>query len=232
MKKIFDFVIIGAGIAGLITAFRLKNFNTLLIDKKGILEGASSAAGAFLFPKVGFDTLYTRYINNSLLEALNFYKELGINTNTKGVLILPRNEKDLEKFKKYEKEIRLPFKKINDGFFFDIGSVVEVDEIREKIKVNFEKIEAKNIKYQNNVWIINKEIKTKNIILATGYEELIDIPYIKIRPIWGERIELNGEWKMENGELKIYYHKNSSLAFFINSFASSKFSLQFRQFLL
>jgi len=214
--KVFDFVVIGAGIAGLITAFRLKNYYTLLIDKKGILQGASSAAGAFLFPKVGFDTTYTRYINNSIIEAINFYKSLGINTHTKGVLVLPRNEKDYEKFKKYEKEIKLPFKKMNDGFFFGIGSLVEVDEIREKIKVNFEKIKAENIEYKNNVWIINKEIKTKNVILATGYEKLIDIPYIKIRPIWGERIELNEKCKMENEKLNIYYHKNCSLAFLNN----------------
>lgn len=103
MMKVFDFVVIGAGIAGLLSAYRLKEFNTLLIDKKGLLEGASGAAGAFLFPKIGFDTSYTRYINDSIVEAIDFYKQLGINTNTKGVLLLPRDEKDFEKFKKYEK---------------------------------------------------------------------------------------------------------------------------------
>jgi tRNA 5-methylaminomethyl-2-thiouridine biosynthesis bifunctional protein len=99
MKKVFDFVVIGAGIAGLLSAYRLKEFNTLLIDKKGILEGASSAAGAFLFPKIGIDSLYTRFINDSIIEAIEFYKKEGINTHTKGVLLLPRDKKDIEKFK-------------------------------------------------------------------------------------------------------------------------------------
>ena len=109
--KPFDFIIIGGGIAGLLTAYFLRDFKTILIDENGILEGASKAAGAFLFPKVGFDTAYTRFINNGIVNALNFYQSLGVDTNKKGVLILPRDEKDIEKFKKYEKEIKLPFKK-------------------------------------------------------------------------------------------------------------------------
>jgi tRNA 5-methylaminomethyl-2-thiouridine biosynthesis bifunctional protein len=217
--KVFDFVIIGAGIAGILTAFRLKEFNTLLLDKNGLLEGASGAAGAFLFPKIGLDTSYTRYINDSIIEAIKFYKTQGIDTHTKGVLLLPRDERDVEKFKTYEKEIKLPFKKINGGFFFDIGSLIEIDEVREKIKVNFKQLKAKKIEFKNNVWIINEEIKTKNIILATGYENLIDIPYIKIRPVWGERIELKSEkLKVKNEKLDIYYHKNCSLAFVNNKF--------------
>ncbi|GAX86920.1 conserved hypothetical protein [Lebetimonas natsushimae] len=216
--KVFDFVVIGAGIAGFLSAYRLKEFNTLLIDKKGILEGASGAAGAFLFPKIGFDSSYTRYINNSIIEALKFYKNLDIDTHTKGVLLLPRDDRDIEKFKQYEKEIRLPFKKLNGGFFFDIGSIVEVDEVRKKIKVNFKQIEVKKIEFKDDIWIINDEIKTKNVILATGYEKIVDIPYINIRPVWGERIELNGKSKTDNEKLDIYYHKNCSLAFVNNKF--------------
>ena len=204
--KHFDFVVIGGGIAGLLSAYRLKEFNTLLIDKEDILSKASGAAGAFLFPKVGFDTAYTRFINDAILKSIDFYKKLGINTHTKGVLILPRDNRDIEKFKKYEKEIRLPFKKMDGGFFFDMGSVVDPAEVREKIRVNFKKLEAKNITQKENYWVINDEIKTKNIILATGASEVINIPYIKIRPVWGERIEIKSDLK-----LPFYYHKNCSL---------------------
>jgi tRNA 5-methylaminomethyl-2-thiouridine biosynthesis bifunctional protein len=216
--KVFDFVIIGGGIAGLLSAYRLKEFNTILLDKKGILQGASGAAGAFLFPKVGFNTLYTEFINNSIIEAIKFYKSLGVNTHTKGVLILPRDEKDIEKFKKYEKEIKIPFEKRDKGFFFDIGSLIEVNELRERIDVNFRNLEVKNIKFKNNVWVINEEIKSKNIILATGYEKLIEIEYIKIRPIWGERIELQNNKLKSSKKLDIYYHKNCSLAFVNDKF--------------
>jgi len=204
--KHFDFVVIGGGIAGLLSAYRLKEFNTLLIDKEDIISKASGAAGAFLFPKVGFDTAYTRFINDAILKSIDFYKKLGINTHTKGVLILPRDKRDIEKFKKYEKEIRLPFKKMDGGFFFDMGSVVDPAEVREKIRVNFKKLEARKITQKENYWVINDEIKTKNIILATGAGEVINIPYIKIRAVWGERIEIKSDLK-----LLFYYHKNCSL---------------------
>ena len=204
--KPFDFIIIGGGIAGLLTAYFLRYFKTILIDENGILEGASKAAGAFLFPKVGFDTAYTRFINNGIVNALNFYQNLGVDTNKKGVLILPRDEKDIEKFKKYEKEIKLPFKKIDNGFYFKDGGVIEVEEVKEKIKIDYEIKKVYTI-YKEDFWIVNG-YKTKNIILATGIKNLIDIPYIKIRPIWGERIEGESEYK----ELKYHFHKNCSLS--------------------
>jgi len=206
--KSFDFVVIGGGIAGLLTAYELREYNTLLIDKKGILNSASGAAGAFLFPKVGFNTKYTQFINDGIIKAVDFYKNLGINTNTKGVLILPRDEKDIEKFKQYESEITLPFEKRKDGFFFKIGSVINPEEVKEKIKVTYEVFEVKSL-IKNKNWIINDEIEAKNVILASGYEKIIDIPYIKIRGVWGERIEAEN-YKIE-GDLSIYYHKNCSV---------------------
>jgi len=210
--KVFDFIVMGGGIAGLLTAYRLKEYNTLLVDEKGILQGASSAAGAFLFPKIGIKTSYTEYINSSIIEAIKFYKNHNINTNTKGVLLLPRDEKDIEKFKNYENEITIPFKKMDGGFFFDIGSLIEVDEVRKKLKVNFQQLNVKSLEYKNGVWIINNNLKSKNIILATGHKNIIDIPYINIRPIWGERIEINADNKLD-----IYYHKNCSVAYVNNS---------------
>jgi len=207
--RVFDFVVIGGGIAGLLSAYFLKDHDTLLIDKKGLLEGASGAAGAFLFPKVGLNTPYTRFINRAIVDSVSFYRSLGIGTNTKGVLILPRDERDLEKFKKYEKEITLPFEKKDGGFFFDIGSVIDPGEVREKIKVNFEKLEVKSLE-KKDYWVINGEIFAKNVILATGHEEIIDIPYIKIRPIWGERIEIKSEIKAKYD----LFHKNCSVGIF------------------
>jgi glycine/D-amino acid oxidase-like deaminating enzyme len=206
--KCFDFVVIGGGIAGLLAAYELKEFNTLLIEKKAILGGASGAAGAFLFPKVGYATKYTKFINNAIVEAIDYYKNLGINTNTKGVLILPRDERDIKKFKKYENEITLPFEKRDGGFFFEIGSVIDPKEVKEKVEINYEILEVKTLKKDKN-WIINQEIEAKNVILASGHENIIDIPYIKIRPVWGERIE--AEKYEVVGNLDIYYHKNCSV---------------------
>jgi len=217
--KHFDFIVVGGGIAGLLTAYELREFKTLLIDENGVLtSSASAAAGAFLFPKVGFDTSYTRFINDAIISALEFYKSVGIDTHKIGVTLLPRDERDIEKFKRYEKEIRLPFEKKYGGFFFKDGGVVFPEEVREKIKVDFESQKVNSLYREGEYWKVN-EYKTKNVILATGHKSLIDIPYINIRPIWGERIEgngkINGKWKMENGEIKeklpCHFHKNCSL---------------------
>ena len=206
--KHFDFIVIGAGIAGLLSAYMLRDYKILLIDKKGILEGASAAAGAFLFPKISKKSTYTDFINKAILKSFEFYESLGIDTHKKGVLLLPRDKKDIEKFKEYEKYIKLPFEKKDGGFFFKDGGFIEVDEVREKIKVSFLKEEVSELKKEGEFWRVN-DILAKNVILATGYENLLDIPYIKIRAVWGERIEINGKWQ---GNFDIYYHKNCSVA--------------------
>jgi len=206
--KHFDFIVIGAGIAGLLSAYMLRDYKILLIDKKGILEGASAAAGAFLFPKISKKSTYTDFINKAILKSFEFYESLGIDTHKKGVLLLPRDKKDIEKFKEYEKYIKLPFEKRDGGFFFKDGGFIEVDEVREKIKVPFLKEEVSELKKEGEFWRVN-DILAKNVILATGYENLLDIPYIKIRAVWGERIEINGKWQ---GNFDIYYHKNCSVA--------------------
>jgi len=205
--RVFDFIIIGAGIAGSLSAYFLKEYDILVIDKKEPISSASAAAGAFLFPKVGYDTPYTRFINDGIVKSVEFYKSLGINTHQKGVLILPRDERDYEKFKKYESHIKLPFEKRNGGFFFEIGSVINPQEVKEKITYPFVTEEVTGL-YKDKYWVVNGKYAAKNVILATGYESLIDIEYIKIRPIWGERIEIKGEWK---GDCSIYYHKNCSV---------------------
>ncbi len=201
--KHFDFIIIGGGIAGLLTAYELREYNTLLIDENGVLtSGASAAAGAFLFPKVGFNTTYTEFINNAIISALRFFKSVGVDTHNFGVTILPRDERDIEKFKRYEKDISLPYEKRNGGFFFKDGGVVFPQDVKEKINIDYEIKKIDNIHKNGDYWRVG-EYKTKNVILATGHKTLIDIPYINIRAVWGERIEGKGELRMENGELRI-----------------------------
>jgi tRNA 5-methylaminomethyl-2-thiouridine biosynthesis bifunctional protein len=99
----------------------------------------------------------------------------------------------------YEKE---------SGFFFKDGGVLDSQKVCEKLteNVKFKQIEITSIKKEKN-FILNDSIHAKNIILATGWENVIDIPYIKIRPVWGERIEIKTSLSTKH-----HYHKNCSVS--------------------
>jgi tRNA 5-methylaminomethyl-2-thiouridine biosynthesis bifunctional protein len=206
--ELYDYVIVGAGAAGCSIAHFLQDKKVLIVDKAGICQKASNAAGAFLFPKVGFNTKYTKFVNDALLFAFKFYEKLGIELNKKGVLILPRDEKDIAKFQKYKKTFTLPYIEKEGGFFFESGGVIDSEKTCKKLieNVEFKQIEITSIKKEEN-FILNDSIKTKNLILATGWENIIDIPYIKIRPVWGERIEIKTSLSTKH-----HYHKNCSVS--------------------
>jgi glycine/D-amino acid oxidase-like deaminating enzyme len=206
--EIYDYIIVGAGIAGCSIAHFLQDKKVLIVDKAGLCQKASNAAGAFLFPKVGFNTKYTKFVNDALLYSFDFYETLKINTNKSGVLILPRDEKDIPKFQEYKKTFTLPYEEKKGGFFFESGGAIESQKTCEKLieNVEFKQIEITSIKKEKN-FILNNSIETKNLILATGWEEIINIPYIKIRPVWGERIEIKTSLSTKH-----HYHKNCSVS--------------------
>ena len=55
MKKQYDFFILGAGLAGILLAYRLalSNKKVIIIDAKGVAEGASSTPLALANPATG-----------------------------------------------------------------------------------------------------------------------------------------------------------------------------------
>jgi glycine/D-amino acid oxidase-like deaminating enzyme len=103
------------------------------------------------------------------------------------------------------------FKKDNDGYFFPIGSVVNSYGICKSMIENIQTMfnyEVTSLEYQDDFWIINKELKTKNIILTTGYEtKLLDEFYFNIRAVWGRRIDIETSTKVDYN-----YHKACSVS--------------------
>jgi hypothetical protein len=143
-KKEFDYVVVGAGIAGCSLAYFLSKYSqsVLLIDKnEDVAFGASGAAGAFLSPLLGKPNKFTDLITKALVFSTNFYKVNfpQLITNC-GTCRIPKNQEDEDKFQTYIPFMDFEYEKYEDGYFFNIGSVVKSYEICKNLSQNVEKL--------------------------------------------------------------------------------------------
>lgn len=215
MIKEFDYVIVGAGIAGCSLAHFLSKHSksVLLIDKnEDVAFGASGAAGAFLSPLLGKPNKFKDLITKSLNFSVNYYKEYFNEEITNcGTCRIPKNNEDREKFLSYIPHMDFEFEECEDGYLFPIGAVVNPYEICKKLSKNTEKLfnyEVFKINQENSIWTINDEIKTKKLFLTTGADiSLINEKYFDIRAVWGQKIDI-----LSSTSVDINYHKECSLS--------------------
>ncbi len=215
MYKEFDYIIIGAGIAGCSTSYFLSKYSRsiLLLDRNcDIAQGASGAAGAFLSPLLGKKNNFKKLVSNALKFSTSFYKEnIPKEINNCGVVRIPKNNEDLEKFKSYEEYMDFSYKKYEDGYLFKIGSQVNAYNICAFLTKGIEKkfnYEVLRIEKIDDYWIINNEFKVKRLILTTGADiSLIEEEYFNIRVVWGQKIDIYSTTCID-----INYHKECSLS--------------------
>lgn len=211
----YDYIIVGAGICGCSVAYELSQYNKniLLVDRcSDVAQGASGAAGAFLSPLLGKPNLFKDLVTTSLKYSTQFYqKNFQTEIDTCGTTRIPKNSSEEEKFQSYIPYMDFDFTKDKDGYFFEIGSVVDSFALCKNMTKNVQtkfNYEVENLEYQDDFWIINDELKAKNIILTTGYEiNLIDEFYINIRAVWGRRIDIETSTKVPYN-----YHKACSVS--------------------
>jgi len=198
----FDFAIVGAGIAGSCTAYELKKrgFKVVVYDK-GERFCASLAAGAFISPMIGKPNPFKELTNRAFVYSTKLYQKiLDTHYIQKGVLRLPKNEQDEEKFKEYEKYIEFEFIKKNGGFFFPQAGIARANILIPKLLKDIP------VFYQNISSL--EKIDAKNIVLATGvFDSLYNLPYKITRGVWGERITIKSDTVLEHA-----YHKNVSIS--------------------
>ena len=106
MSKIYDTIIIGAGIAGATAAYTLtqENQKVIVLDKNGIATGGSGAAGAFVSPKIGKGSALQTLTNEAFEYAKDFYlSTCPEHFHQTGVIRIPKDEVDAQKFGEYEK---------------------------------------------------------------------------------------------------------------------------------
>lgn len=214
-QKEFDYVIVGAGITGCSTAYFLSKYSKsiLLIDKnEKVAFGASGAAGAFLSPLLGKPNKFKDLITKALSFSTSFYKEINSTSFlNNGVCRIPKNNEDRKKFESYKPYMDFEYKILDDGYFFDIGSWINPAEICNLLCSNIDKklnYNISSISKEAELWILNDEIKTKNLILCTGANtKLIEEKYFDIRAIWGQKIDI-----LTSTCVNVNYHKECSVS--------------------
>lgn len=205
MSKVYDTIIIGAGIAGATTAYTLtkKGQNVLVLDKVGIASGGSGAAGAFVSPKIGKGSSLQTLTNASFSFAKDFYRSTSPNFfHQTGVIRIPKDEDDAQKFSsyetfndnKYETYTQEQLQKLGinshfESFNFPEAGVCDAKEVCAYLLLDIDvlKYEVKEGTQVDGLWHVGP-YRAKNIVLATGYESnLADLRYMGIKGTWGTR---------------------------------------------
>ena len=213
--KIYDFAIIGAGIAGCCSAYYIskETQNIIVLDKNSnTAAGASGAAGAFLNPILGKPNTFKELVTKALNFSVDFYSsKFSDLISSCGTYRVAKNDEDMEKFWSYEEFIEFDYEKKDDGYLFPIGSVVNSVEICNRLLENITQVynyNVKSLEKKDNCWLINNDLKAKNIVLTTGANiDLISEDYVNIRPVWGQKINV-----YSSSEIEYNFHKECSIS--------------------
>ena len=205
----YDVAVLGAGINGCSVVHELSNAKqkVILFDMEAIAHGGSGAAGAFISPKFSKSGELKELIHDAFVYSMDFYEKNFSHLFTKAPLLhIAQDEKDSEILKEYKKSTSLKLKtpqkellsqltpsaKNMENISLDAGVVNAQDMCEAMSKsATFVKERVDTLVYDNGMWIINERYNAKNVVLSTGaYETIIKEPYIKLRGVWGHRIDI------------------------------------------
>ncbi|MCB4765935.1 MAG: FAD-binding oxidoreductase [Sulfurovum sp.] len=235
MSKLYDTIIIGAGITGCCAAYALqqKGQKVLLVDRSSMAAtGGSGAAGAFVSPKIGKGGSLQQLTNESFIYAKEFYQKYFPNYfHQSGVIRIPKDAEDAKKFKTYEyynntsyrwvnssKLHMLGIKEKHDAFLFEDAGVCDAPELCNAIlqKVPFKQFKVEYLTHDKIRWHLfdtkHQVLSATYIVLSTGYENtLLDMRYMDVRGTWGSR----GDY-FSKLSLNVSMHKKISISANIN----------------
>ena len=196
----YDVAVIGAGINGCSVVHELTKAGkrVLLLDADGIASGGSGAAGAFISPKFSKAGELKEILHDAFLYSMEFYEKNFPKLFTKAQLLhIAKDSSDEEILKVYKSKTDLDVKELET----ELGESISIDAgiVHAKVMCEalaksaiFKKIKVTHLLYDEGAWLINETYSAKEVVLATGaYEQLIKEPYIKLRGVWGHRIDIS-----------------------------------------
>jgi len=195
----YDIAIVGAGINGSSVAFEFikAGKKVLIFDENSIAGGGSGAAGAFISPKFSKAGELKELIHEAFVYTTEFYEKNFPDIYTKTRLLhLAKDEEDAEVLKSYKKNTPLTLYEDDtcEGEYVSIDSgIVDAKNMCETLCKGaiFKNEKIKTLVYEDSYWVLNDTFAAKELVLATGaYKSLLDEPYIKLRGVWGHRIDI------------------------------------------
>ena len=205
----YDVAIIGAGINGCSLAYEFTQLNkkVIIFDMESVAHGGSGAAGAFISPKFSKSGELKELIHQAFVYSMDYYEKNFPTFLTKAPLIhLAKDDVDATTLTFYKDLTSLKLNQIDletqpnltqeakKSVYISLNTgIVDAKAICEAMAkdAKFVKQKVENISYENEEWIIDKEYKAKKLIITTGaYKQILDEPYIKLRGVWGHRIDV------------------------------------------
>ena len=205
----YDLAIIGAGINGCSVAyeFALEKKKVIIFDMEAVASGGSGAAGAFIAPKFSKGGELKELIHDAFVYSMDFYEKNFPNLFKKTELLhIANDEKSSEILKHYKEHTPLKLKTVSEEFFSTLNrsakeyenicidaGIVNAKNMCEAMSkgARFVKEKVDSLFFDDGMWIINETYSAQSVILATGaYESVVKEPYIKLRGVWGHRIDI------------------------------------------
>ncbi len=222
----YDTIVIGAGIAGVSTAFWLKEAGqrVLLVDKNGLLAGASGAAGAFLSPRLGKGGPLQQITNEAYRFALEFYERYTAEAFfQKGLVRIPKDSDDAGRFLEFESYIDIPYSRVTaaqyphidpssmeeGALFFPDSAFVDPKRAAYKLIEGFETVWGIDAdpRFSGGLWRLGR-YRAGKIVFAVGADRIpLHLPYIRIGGLWGERVDLRSD-----ADIPVTLHKKISVS--------------------
>ncbi len=208
----YDFLVIGAGIAGSSTAYFLKEagYKVLVVEKNSICSGGSFGAGAFLSPKLSKPSRYKDYLNEALRFSLDFYAKNFPSLLKKVALHkYPIDEKDYKKLQSYEEFIDFEYEKKNGFYKLDFAGFIDPQKLCQALLKDIDVLENREVTKENL-----HDFCAKNIIIAYPNQALFKAKYLKTKDIGGYRYDVRFSGCEDKG---FNSHKDCSISCFHNN---------------